>query len=637
MKKILSHVIALTLLCTLLLSAFAAPVFAAPAEETTPTGIKLDELETKIDLFMEEHIGVASPGAAVAVIKNGEVAFSGTYGLSDIENNTPVTADTVFEYGSISKLFVWVSAMQLVEQGRLDLDTDIRTYLPDDFNQKWKTNYPITMRQIMNHSAGYGEYPFDLILSERTEETSLEEALLSAHPAQFFEPGSASAYSNYATALAGYVVECIAGQEFYRYQKENIFDKIGMNTAAGHPYWEDNIGILEDKAQGYTKDKKGNFNNFGWSYIGLYPAGSINGTLNDLTKFTIALMPDGTASPLFQNQETLNTMLTPSYSEDSSGTAHGFFELDSATAPAFAHGGNTIAFSALLLFVPEEQFGLVMLTNTSNETDILYGLSNLLIGNKPLEQPDSGQEMPDAHDLAGNYVPMRRYEKTLMEFSNYLSVANVQAIDNNTLRLNMSTISGEYVQTAPYVFEATENSDPIIRSVLSKLTFKMENGVPVQIMVGKGMDLSAFPSHRSPVNLILSIIILAVSVLFFLITPIVLIISAVRRKKKNVVISRKFSRIRTGLTLCGTALLINNAVLILSVMSNPFIRYSQVFIFGIINYLIAAASVAALILGIINFRKQTTRAQKTWFVITGIVLILFTLLLVNWNVFILYI
>ena len=638
MKRKLLHITVITLLCTLLLSTFPVSALASPVEGTTPSGIRLDTINETIDSYMDEHIGISSPGAAVAIIKNGEVIFSGAYGIADIENNIPVDANTVFEYGSISKLFTWTAVMQLVEQGKLDLDTNIRTYLPEEFNQKWKTSYDFTMRDIMNHSSGFGEYPFDLILSEASEELNLADTILNTHPNQYFKPGTASVYSNYATALAGYVVECISGQEFFKYQKENIFDKIGMSQVAGHTYWEDNISILEHKAQGYTKDRSGVFHNTGWSYVLQNPAGSVNGTVDDLAKFIIAFMPgNGIESPLFQNPDTLATTLSPSYSEGASGTAHGFFEFDSATTPAFGHGGNTISFTSQSVFVPEEQFGLVVLTNTSNEFDITYGLHDFLIGNKVVETAAFGQTLPDAHDLEGSYVSMRRPEKTLIEFGSYLSLASVQALDDNTIKFQMQIFSGEYVQTAPYTFEILDNSDFILKVAYSKLVFKMENGVPVQIMVGSGMDLSTFPAHRSPLYLIMSVVVLVISALLFLILPIVLIVAAVKRKKKGVDSNKKFNRIQIWLTLCGTALLINNVIMIMPLMSNPLVPYSQIFPFGVANYLLAIISAIALIFGGINFKNQTSRAQKIWFVIIGIILVLFIALLVNWNMFVLYI
>ena len=626
---------AFALLSALFLSLFPALALAAPL--TTPTGISLDALESEIDRFMMEHIGKASPGAAVAVVKNGEIIFSGAYGMADMENSVPVEEDTVFEYGSVNKMFVWVSVMQLAEQGKLDLDADIRAYLPDEFTQNWEITHSITLRNIMNHSGGFGEYLFDAMVAAEGAEVQLADVLLLQRPHQFLEPGNASAYSNYATGLAAYVVECVSGQAFHQYQKENIFNRLGMTQTAGHVRWEDNPGILENKAQGYTRVGKARFRNTGWSYVSVYPAGSVNGTVEDLAKFAIGLMPsEGEALALFQNPGTLPAMLSSSYAEGESGTAHGFFELDSATSPAFGHGGNTVSFSSQFVIVPEEQFGLVVLTNTGKEMDILFGLQALLVGNRTPQQPDA-QDMPNAREVEGSYVGLRRPEKTPMEFVSYLTLTSIQAVDSNTIRLRMAGISGEYVQTEPYIFEITENSAPILRAAYNRLAFKMENGAPVQILLGKGLDMSALPANRTLFHLIISVIIFVVALLLFTISPVVLIATAIKQKKKGIIPGKSFMQVPAGLTFCGTALLLNNVILLLSMMANPMIKASQTVPFGILNYLIVTAGAVALVLRGVNWKKLTTPAQKRGFVITGTVLILFALLLMNWNMFVLYI
>lgn len=177
------------------------PAFAEEGSLFTPSGIEIERLENEIDGFMKKHIGVSSPGASVAVVKNGKIVFSKGYGYADIESNESVTTDTVFEYGSVSKVFVWTSVMQLVEQGKLDLDKDIKNYLPEEFYKQLNLRYSITLRDIMNHSSGFGEYSYDLIgLSDQIEDIGLADAILMNHPEQYYKPGTAE-------DLASFVVE----------------------------------------------------------------------------------------------------------------------------------------------------------------------------------------------------------------------------------------------------------------------------------------------------------------------------------------------------------------------------------------------------------------------------------------------
>ena len=643
MKRKLKQIALSAAAAVLLFSGLSVPVHAESealsqtSEETAPSGIKLAELSNEVDACMEKYIGVSSPGAVVVIVKNGEIILSRAYGMADTENNVPVNTDTVFEYASVSKMFVWVSVMQLAEQGKLDLDKDIRTYLPAGFSEKWKTNYPVTMRNIMNHSAGYGEYLFNLASEDESDSADLADAVLKTYPDQYFEPGTASSYSNYAAALAAYVIECITGKEFYQYEKENIFDKLNMNLTAGHPYWKDNPAILDNKAQGYTKQRNGQFANTGWSHVGQYPSGSVNGTGEDLAEFLMALMPaPGSDSPLFENNETINIMLSSSFSQGESGTAHGFFKYNSTSDQAYGHAGNSFSFSAQAVFVPSERFGAVILTNASGEQDITYGLHDLLIGSKKAVPSESGPELPDANLFSGYYTDMRRPEKTAHEFSSYLLLTEVKAIGTNRIQLKKGPFSAEYIQTSPYVFELAESESPVMRTIYYRLEFKTENMVPSQILIGNGLDLSALPAHRTPVRLALSAAVIIISVLFFAVCPIVLLISSIKRKRTNTVSDKKNVYVFNALVLSGTALLINNGILILPKLMSFFTRSSQINPLITANYILAAISSVLLITGLFSLSKQPSKTKKIWFAAAAAVLISFISVLASWNMFTLY-
>ncbi|MGI6005623.1 MAG: serine hydrolase domain-containing protein, partial [Christensenellales bacterium] len=143
--------------------------YAAPAGRT-PSGIPYGGMEARIDGYVGQHIGKTSPGAAVVVVKDGRIIFSKGYGYADVENNLAVDpAETVFEYASVSKLFVYVTLMRLAEEGKLDLDADIRAYLPEGFLKKLRYDEPITFMHVMNHTAGFEDYLLDLILTSKED------------------------------------------------------------------------------------------------------------------------------------------------------------------------------------------------------------------------------------------------------------------------------------------------------------------------------------------------------------------------------------------------------------------------------------------------------------------------------------
>jgi CubicO group peptidase (beta-lactamase class C family) len=155
------------------------------------------------------------------MIDNGNTEL---YYLGDIENNP----DFVFDWGSCTKVITWVSVMQLVEQGKLDPNADIRTCLPEGFLTRLKYDEPITMLNLMNHDAGFQDMSADLFTEDKSKIPTLAEALKKNQPPQIRKPGEVVAYSNFGAALAGYIVECVSGQDYGDYVISNIFSPLGM-------------------------------------------------------------------------------------------------------------------------------------------------------------------------------------------------------------------------------------------------------------------------------------------------------------------------------------------------------------------------------------------------------------------------
>lgn len=594
-------------------------------EGTTPSGIKIDNIENSIDSFMEKKIGKTAPGASIAVLKDGKVVFSKGYGYSDSDKKIKVDKNTVFEYGSISKIFVWTSAMQLVEQGKLDLDKDVRQYLSDDFNKKWKPKYKVTMRDIMNHSSGYGEYPFDIINSSKPEkEMTLEETILSYHPVQYYKPGSGSSYSNYATTLAGLVIESISGKEFYKYQKENIFDVCKMNSTAGNIAWKDNSSILERKSQGYIK--KGNeFQRATWSYVPLYPAGSVNGTAEDLLSFAKVLMDD--KSPIM-NKKTFDKMLEKSYGENQSGTAHGLFEYDSKTSKVYGHGGNTAAFSSQFAFCPDSKFAYVVLTNAAGEFDITMGIHDLLIGNSMDSVKTHRKSLPDISNFEGSYVSMRRCVGTPLEFISYINLAKIEKTGDNMIRFKNSGFEGEYIQIEKNKFKLVKSSHPIFNVMYDNLLISKDGKGNKTLMFGKGQDFTQLQDMRKPGNLIANLVTIIFGALFFF----GMFIRSIYRKMKKKEIN-KLEKIYSILNICGGFIAVNTVAMLAFVISYQLVKYNQILIFQIVFYIISIISILLIILGIRSWKKVNKKSDKILFVVSSIIIISLINTLALWNVF----
>ncbi|MCL1882490.1 MAG: beta-lactamase family protein [Defluviitaleaceae bacterium] len=598
----------------------------------TPSGVPFYELEARVDALMSEHINISTPGAAIVVVQDGEIIFSRGYGFADIENRIPIDpARTVFEVGSINKPFIWVSVMQLVERNLLDLDKDVRGYLPDSF----QFEKPFTMRDLLNHKAGFADFLLALFVDEERLENfgTLEEILLDTQPPQIFAPGMVSAYSNWGSALAAFIVQYISEQSYADYELENILLPLGMQNTLSQPYWLGNYEFLSNKAMGYTSNGQGVFREGAGAYIPLYPSGSMKGTAEDLAAFIIGLTPrTGESGPLFSDADTLETLFSSSSLDPVNfpGTHHGFFNY-SGVLPAFGHGGGTASFSADFAIVPDARFGFAILTNSVGHMDFMPTVRELLIGGNQ-EVPIAGSGLPNASEVEGRFLTARRYYGNFLEFVSYtglagLSMVQVSAVDDNKIELSIGMIgTAVYVQTEPYVFRFYESHDsPLFASNLPELRFRLENGVPVQIHLGGGGDFTHFPEGRTLPFLIASLVILVLCAAFFIIIPIVLLILFFIRRRRGM----SFDRFNIAFLLSGTMLLLNNLALFGRFGLNPFRAVNEVAFHIWFNC--ALVGIAVILCCIVALRLRS----KIFFCTTFAFLALLVFILHNWNFFVL--
>ena len=186
------------------------------------------ELEAFVDGIMvanlrDKHVA----GATVAVVKDGALLFAKGYGYADVAQRRPIDAErSLFRIGSTSKLFTWTAVMQLVEQGKLDLDADVNRYL--DFKIPATFPQPITLRHIMTHTPGFEEDSRDLISDDSTTLVPLGGWLATHIPGRVRPPGTFASYSNYATALAGYIVQRASGMPWDDYIEQHVLAPLGM-------------------------------------------------------------------------------------------------------------------------------------------------------------------------------------------------------------------------------------------------------------------------------------------------------------------------------------------------------------------------------------------------------------------------
>lgn len=351
----------LWLLVALLLLTVRSAAAQSPASGPTDPA----ELEAFLDGLMTAQMKTHHvAGAVVAVVKDGNLLFSKGYGYADLEQSVPVDpARTLFRLGSVSKLFVWTAVMQQVEQGNLELDRDINDYL--DFTIPNSYPEPITLNHLLTHTPGFEDMGQDLFKLDFTEMRPLDEYLKTHIPARVFAPGTIGAYSNYGTALAGYIVARVSGLPFDEYVEQNIFTPLEMEHSTFRQPLPENLA--PDMSTGYNF-VSGGYLEGGFEYVQAYPAGSLSAAANDLTRFMIAHLQNGTyGANRILEEATTQQMHQQLFTHDPriDGMAHGFFENTVNDLRIISHGGDTILFHTGLFLIPEQNVGLFISTNST--------------------------------------------------------------------------------------------------------------------------------------------------------------------------------------------------------------------------------------------------------------------------------
>ena len=363
----------LTLLTIITLGLFQPATALAEESQKLPSGIKRDQIGQKIQDFVKEHEKTTS-GMATAVFDKDGTIYQGNFGYMNKEKGVKADDGSVFEWGSVTKLTVWISVMQLWEQGKINLEEDIRTYLPEGFLKNLRYDKPITMLDLMNHQAGFDEVSMYL-----QDDKSIEEILKEQQPIQSFEPGTVTAYSNYGTGLAALIVERISGQRFVDYAHDHIFQPLGMDKTAILPDLSDNSYVQKKRQESKGYDIQGKVLRKDSFIVGLYPIGAATGTLKDLEKFAQALLARKT---LFERPETWSTLYSPSLTypgTDTARNAHGFWANEYGTT-VLGHGGNTPGFSSRIMLDLEHGIGYIVMTNQSTEQNYNFQMPELVFG-----------------------------------------------------------------------------------------------------------------------------------------------------------------------------------------------------------------------------------------------------------------
>ncbi len=475
----------------------------AKAKET-PHEMTEADIEAFLDGFLPmqlERENVA--GAVVSVVRDGKVLFAKGYGYSDADKKKPVSVDgTLFRPGSISKLFTWTAVMQLVQQGRLDLDHDVNEYL--DFKVPATYPQPITLRNILTHTTGFEETIKELFVPEGTPLVRLKDYLTHHMPERIFPPGAVPAYSNYAATLAGYIVERTSGRPFNDYVTENIFRPLGMqHSTFAQPLPAELKPLMSN---GYELGS-GHSNPF--ELLEPAPAGSLTTTAADLARFMIAHLQAGKFEDTqILSQQTAQEMYArqKGFHPELNGMALGFYEETRNGHRIIGHGGDTLYFHSDLHLVLDAGVGFFISYNSAGKGEISprtalwdHFLDRYFPYNPPNSAPPSSAAA-DARMVAGYYLTSRRAQSTFLGAGNSFSEVHVVPDpDGNIKVFPFKDFNGQtkrWSEIAPLVYRAVDGQDRIAFRKDANGRLEMLISFPAIIYQRTGF-LDSYPWNRS--------------------------------------------------------------------------------------------------------------------------------------------
>ncbi|MGX7025657.1 serine hydrolase domain-containing protein [Vagococcus hydrophili] len=490
-----------------------------------------DEVKSFVDTHMEKDLDKYHiPGAVIAIVKDDEILYSKGYGMADISKDKKVDADkSMFRIASTTKLFTWTAVMQLVEAGKIDLDTDINTYLtsfkvPNTFDK------PITMRDLMTHTAGFeeGGVGYQITTDTKRLNTTIAETLEKHALARVRPPGEKASYSNYGAALAGLIVEDVSGLSYTDYIQENIFNTLDMKHATlAEPLpkkYKDNEVI----GYNYTNEK---FTPGIPTYEGGFsPAGAGTVSANDMAKFMLAHLNNGTTQgKRLLDKKTTNTMHQTAFRFDKRlpGSALGFQEGEINGKKTLSHAGADTMFITDLYLVPEENIGIFLSYSGGQADDALASMKKHIFDYLfPITKKESPTFIPSTKEelanFTGSYKFTRRNYSHIDKFFSLLVEMKV-AQENGQLVIGQGNEKEYFKKIDTNLFQQVDGQQ--------KISFKTDKSgkatdMLLSIMPDMPLEKTTFWDQSS-----VWLILLAISIAIFIIVTIILLIQLKRNKK----------------------------------------------------------------------------------------------------------
>jgi CubicO group peptidase (beta-lactamase class C family) len=431
-------------------------------------------------------------GAVVAVVRNGTILTIRGYGYSDVARRIPVDpATTLFRPGSVSKLVTWTAVMQLVEQGKIDLDADVNRYL--DFRIPPRDGKPVTMRNLMQHVAGFEEQAKNIISNDGRPVPAYDALLKRWTPERIYPAGTTPAYSNYGASLAGYIVQRVSGEPFDAYVERHIFGPLAMT----HSTFRQPLpaSLAASMSKGYPAASKPAS---GFEIVGPAPAGAMSSSGEDMAHFMIAHLANGAYGPVRILQEATArrmhdsplTLIPPLNRMEL-----GFFETNINGHEVIGHLGDTGDFHTSLHLFPDDGVGFYVSFNSAGKAGAAGGLRSALFqdfadrympATAPAGRVDSATAATHAAMMAGSWINSRRSESNFFAAATLLSEMKVGS-GRKGLVVPLPGPSGavrHWTEIAPFVWRDQDSHERLAAKVVDGkvVRFSFDDVSPFMVM-----------------------------------------------------------------------------------------------------------------------------------------------------------
>ena len=469
---------------TLLAGAVAAAeesTVAAAAPTPQAAALTAEDVNAWLDGYVPYALKTGDiAGAVVAVVKDGQILTERGFGFSDVEKRAPVDPKrTLFRPGSVSKLLTWTAVMQQVEQGKIDLDADVNQYI--DFKIPARDGKPVTMRELMQHTAGFEEQAKGII-SENPKAPGMEPLLKQWVPTRVFAPGSTPAYSNYGASLAGYIVQRVSGEKFDDYIDKHILEPLDMRHSSFRQPLPKDLEPLMSKGYPAASQPARAF-----EIIGPAPAGSLSSSGVDMAHFMIAHLQNGeykgnrilkTETAEMMHNSPL-TLLPPLNRMEL-----GFFETNINGMEVIAHLGDTDYFHTSLHLFLKQNVGFYVSFNSLGKEGAAGQLRSALFQDFadryfPVMPPQAGVDAKTstehAHLMAGAWANSRGSQDNFLAGIGLIGQTKLGVNDKGELVVPFPGLNGKprhWIEIAPFVWYDQNGHD--------RLAAKLVDGKPVR-------------------------------------------------------------------------------------------------------------------------------------------------------------